>query len=230
MARGRLRNKHDDLVKALRGTMQDHHRTILQQLLALISAFNSSIAVLDEKIEAACSEPKEPGSPYAAAIRHLATISGVADDTAQVMVSELGTDMSRFPTGNHACSWVGVAPGNNESAGKQRSGKTRKGNKALKTALVRAAHSAARTKGTYLSALYHRLVGRRGKKKAIMAVAHSICYSAYHMLLHGTDYHELGADYFDRLNKEAIIKRHIARGASLGLLVTRQPEQIAVAA
>ena len=136
------------------------------------------------------------------AVRVLDTIPGVNQRGAELLVAEWGIDMGRFGTAARLAAWSGVAPGNEESAGKQRSGKTRKGNRALRTGLTQLAHAAARTKGTYLSALYRRLAARRGKKRAIMAVAHSIVVSAFHMLSRNEPYQELGANYFDELRRD----------------------------
>lgn len=127
--------------------------------------------------------------------------------------------MHRFPTAAHIASWAGVCPGNNESGGKRLSGRTRKGNRYLRAALVRAARSAARTKGTYLLALYHRIAARRGANRAAVAVAHAILIIIYHMLKNGTRYHDLGADYFDRLNEQGTVKRAVQRLEALGYKV-----------
>jgi transposase len=149
----------------------------------------------------------------------LDTIPGVARDTAEVIVSEIGTDMSRFPTAHHLASWAGVAPGNHESAGKRLSGKTTKGNRALVSALTQAAHAAFRVKTSYLSAQYHRLARRRGKKKAIMAVAHSILIIAYCLIQNHEPYHDLGRNYYDRRNPQATAKRLVQRLQQLGYQV-----------
>jgi transposase len=154
----------------------------------------------------------------------------VGRETAEVIVSEIGTDMSRFPDADHLASWAGVAPGNNESAGKRRSGKTRKGNKALGVALNHAAHGAARTKDTYLSAQYHRLAGRRGKKRAIMAVEHSILVMAYHMIQRHKPYRELGSDYFDKRRPQVTAKRLVKRLQQLGYQVSLQASPTLAAA
>jgi len=146
------------------------------------------------------------------------------------IVSEIGMDMSRFPSAAHLAAWAGVAPGNNASAGKRRSGKTRKGNQALGVALNQAAHGAAHTKGTYLSAQYHRLAGRRGKKKAIMAVAHSILVIAYHLIKRQEPYRELGGDYFDQRRPEATAKRLVKRLQQSGYEVVIQSQPANVAA
>jgi transposase len=138
------------------------------------------------------------------------------------MVSEIGTDMSRFPTADHLAAWAGVAPGNYERAGKRASGKTRQGNQPLGVALNQAAHAAARAKHTYLSAQYHRLAGRRGKKKAIVAVAHSILIIAYHLIQRQEPYREFGGDYFDKQRPEATAKRLVQRIKRLGYAVMVQ--------
>lgn len=228
-AKGRLRNKHDALEKALNGKIEEHHRLILEQLLTLIDSMDKSVAVLDEKIAQRCDGITQAGVPFHEAVSRLDTIPGVGQDTAELIVAEVGTDMSRFPTAEHLCAWAGVAPGNNESAGKRRSGKTRKGNRALRTGLVTAANSAQRANNTYLQSLYRRVAARRGKKRAIMAVAHAILKMAYYMLVRGTQYHEMGADYFDKLKPKNTAKRLIARLTSLGYTVSPGPETMAVA-
>jgi transposase len=215
LAKGRLRDKRDELSKALEGRVKPHHRFILAELLCLIDGVEESIERFNEQIRASCE-------PYEEAITLLDTIPGVGRETAEIIVSEIGTDMNRFPDADHLASWAGVAPGNNESAGKRRSGKTRKGNKALGVALNHAAHGAARTKDTYLSAQYHRLAGRRGKKRAIMAVEHSILVMAYHMIQRKEPYRELGNDYFDKRRPEVTAKRLVKRLEQLGYQVSLQ--------
>jgi transposase len=215
LAKGRLRDKRDQLSKALEGRVKPHHRFILAELLCLIDGVEESIERFNEQIRAYCE-------PYAEAITLLDTIPGVGRETAEIIVSEIGTDMTRFPDADHLASWAGVAPGNNESAGKRRSGKTRKGNKALGVALNHAAHGAARAKDTYLSAQYHRLAGRRGKKRAIMAVEHSILVMAYHMIQRQEPYHELGGEYFDKRRPQATAKRLVKRLEQLGYQVSLQ--------
>jgi len=215
LAKGRLRDKRDQLRKALEGRVKAHHRFILAELLCLLDGVEESIERFNEQIRAYCE-------PYAEAITLLDTIPGVGRETAEIIVSEIGTDMTRFPDADHLASWAGVAPGNNESAGKRRSGKTRKGNKALGVALNHAAHSAARTKDTYLSAQYHRLAGRRGKKRAIMAVEHSILVMAYHMIQRQEPYRELGGEYFDKRRPQATAKRLVKRLEQLGYQVSLQ--------
>jgi transposase len=147
---------------------------------------------------------------------------GTKSQDAEMIVAEIGIAMERFPSADHLASWAGVAPGNHESAGKRASGKTRKGNRFLRTTLVQAAHAAARTKGTYLSAQYKRLASRRGKKRAILAVAHSMLVMAYCMIQRKEPYRDAGADFFDRLQPEDTARRLVKRLESLGYHVTLQ--------
>ena len=215
LAKGSLRGKREELAKALEGRVKDHHRFVLTELLCQIDSLDETIARFDLEIEAYCR-------PFEEAVVLLDTIPGVARQTAEIIISEIGIDMSRFPTADHLASWAGVAPGNNESGGKRRSGKTRKGNQHLRTALSQAANAAARTKGTYLQAQYHRLAGRRGRKRAIMAVAHSILIIAYHLIVRKEPYRELGSDYFDNIHPERTAKRLIKRLEQLGFQVSVQ--------
>jgi transposase len=147
-------------------------------------------------------------------------IPGVGEQVAQVILAEVGPDMSRFPTDGHLAAWAGVAPGNNQSGGKRLRGTARKGGPALRRALVQAAHAASKTKHTYLAAQYHRLAARRGRKRAILAVAHSILVIAYHLLKQGRTYQELGADYFDRRSREGTARHLTRRLQRLGFSVT----------
>jgi len=223
LSKGRMREKREQLAKALEGRVKPHHRFVLTELLCQIDNLDEAIARFDQEIEKYCA-------PFEAAVVLLDTIPGVARQTAEIIVSEIGTDMQRFPTADHLASWAGVAPGNDESAGKRRSGKTRKGNKPLGAALNQAAHAAARTKGTYLSAQYHRLAGRRGKKKAIVAVAHSILVIAYHLIQRQEPYRELGGNYFDQRRPEATAKRLLKRLEQLGYAVQIQQQPSLAAA
>lgn len=222
LAKGRLRTKRDALEQALAGRVQAHHRFILQELLCQIDSLDETIERFDTEIQDYCR-------PFDVAIEHLDTIPGVARETAEVIVSEIGVDMSRFPTANHLASWAGVAPGNYESAGKRLSGRTTKGNQALATALTQAAWAASHTKNTYLSAQYHRIASRRGRKKAIVAVAHSILIIAYHLIMDKQTYQDLGGNYFDRRNSEATAKRLVQRLEKLGYKINLD-RPIAVAA
>lgn len=219
LARGRLRQKIDDLERALKGEVRGTHRTLLKLHLEHIDELNTKIHALNEEIERLLV-------PFDTthALEHLMTIPGVSHHTAEVILAELGTDMSRFPSANHAASWAGLAPGKNESAGKNRSGKTTKGNKYLKAALTQSAHVIGRSNDSYLSAQYRRLAARRGKKRAAIAVAHSILVIAYHLLDRGTVYTDLGADYFDRRSEHYIQKHLVKRLERLGYKVSIEPQ------
>lgn len=223
LAKGRLRNKREQLVQALEGRVQAHHRFVLAELLGQIDNLEETIARFDQQIEAY-------RAPFEEAIQLLDTIPGVGPETAEVIVAEMGADMSRFPSARHLAAWAGLAPGNHESAGKQRTGRTRKGNQALRQGLIQAAHAAAHTKNTYLAAQYHRLAARRGSKRAIVAVAHSMLVIAYCLLSRHEPYRELGGDYFDRLRPETTAKRLLRRLENLGYKITLQaPAQEALA-
>jgi transposase len=213
LAKGRLRSKREPLAKALEGRVKPPHRFVLTELLCQVDCLDDTIARFDAQIQEICGPVEE-------AVGLLDTIPGVARHTAEMLIAEIGTDMSRFPSADHLAAWAGVAPGHHESAGKRASGKTRKGNRFLRTTLVQAAHAAARTKGTYLSAQYRRLATRRGKKRAIMAVAHSILVIAYDMIQRQEPYREAGADFFDRLQPEDTARRLVKRLEHLGYHVT----------
>lgn len=215
LARGRMREKRDLLVQALEGRVKAHHRFVLTELLCQIDNLDETISRFDQEIEVYCR-------PFEEAVALLDTIPGVGRETAEIIVAEIGHDMTRFPTADHLASWAGVAPGNNESAGKRRSGRTTKGNRALRTALNQAAHAAAKTKNTYLAAQYRRLAGRRGAKKAAVAVAHSILVIAYHLMLRKEPYRDLGGDYFDQRNVAATANRLVKRLERLGFQVSLQ--------
>lgn len=256
MAKGKLRKKIPELEKALSGLVRPHHRFLLSQQLSHLDFLDEQIEAISQEIERQMTDPEldrpaaepqpqtidpttgevkaaetEPNGPqplsFSQAVALLDTIPGVNQRTAEIIVAELGTDMSRFPTAKHAAAWAGVAPGNNESAGKRYSGKTRDGNQALQDALSEAAWAATRTKETYLSALYHRLAGRRGKKRAIVAVAHSILVSSYYMLSRHEPYHDLGGTYFDERKQASVINRLLQRLEKLGFSVTIEPTAVA---
>lgn len=213
LAKGRLRRKLAGLEAALAGSFGAHQRWLVAQQLAHIDDLDGSIAAANAEI-ARRLEPYEP------AIRRLMTITGVGRRTAEVLIAELGVDMSRFPTAQHLASWAGMCPGNDESAGKRHSGRTRKGNGWLRAALVEAAHAAGRSKETYLAAQYQRLAARRGAKKAAVAVGHTILGIVYELLSNQTDYNELGAHYFDERDRAAVERRAIRRLEALGYKVT----------
>lgn len=200
LAKGTLRRKIPELQQALRGRFGDHHAVLIGIILDHIEHLETAIAALDARVDELMDrpDPDDYGGGFARARDHLDTIPGVAKRAAEVIVAEIGVDMSRFPTAGHLASWAGMCPGNNITGGKSRSGATTKGNVWLRDVLVQCAWSAARTKDTYLSAQFWRLARRIGKKKAAMAVGHSILVAAWHMLTDDVDYADLGADWFAR--------------------------------
>jgi transposase len=220
LARGQLRKKIPALREALEGRFEDEHALVLGQILAHIDFLDEAIDRLSDAIE-------ERIAPFAAQRDLLMTIPGVKQRAAEVLIAEIGVDMSAFPTPKHLASWAKVCPGNDESAGKRRSGKTGKGNKWLRATLTESANAATRTKGTYLAAQYQRLRGRRGHSKAITAVGHSILTAAWHMLQTGELYNDLGGDYFTRKNPDGYTRRLIRQLEALGHSVTLQPREVA---
>ena len=213
LARGKLRQKLPDLGRALAGRCGAHQRFLLARQLAHID-------FLDEAIEQVSAEVRERVRPFEAVVQRLDTIPGVGRWTAEVILAEIGTDMGRFPGAGHLASWAGMCPGNNESAGKRKSSKTRRGSPWLRVALTEAAQAAGRTKGTYLAAQYHRLLARRGKKKATVAVGHTILVIAYHLLTDETGYRDLGGHYFDERDRGLLERRLVRRLEGLGYKVT----------
>jgi len=220
LAKGRLRNKITELEKSLEGHLRDHHRLILKLSIEMIASYDQAIEKLNLEID-------QRMEPYKEESDRLQTIPGVKKKIAESIVSEIGVDMSRFPSHAHISSWAGVSPGNNESAGKRHSGKTTQGNKWLKGTLTEAAWSASKTKGTYLNSRYKRLASRRGKKRASLAIAHTILIMAYHVIKEQCTYKELGGDYFDRLNEEHLVKRLSSRIQALGYKVEVQKLPVA---
>jgi len=217
MAKGRMRKKIPQLQDALAGRFNDHHALLCRAMLARIDQADATIETLGVRIE-------ELLDPYEAAVSLLVTIPGVAHRSAQVILAEIGADMSRFPTAGHLASWAGMCPGNNESAGKHRSGRTRKGSKWLRKALIEAGQAAGRTKDTYLAAQYAQIRTRRGPQRAAVAVGHSILVIAWHLLSTGEVYNDLGGDYFDkRRNSAARQRRLVAQLEALGHKVTLEP-------
>ena len=216
LAKGRLRKKLPELEQSLVGIVQPHHRFLLVEQL-------SHLDFMDEAINRVSQEIGERLCPFEAQVQGLDTIPGVNERIAQVMLAEVGIDLSRFPSAHHLASWAGICPGNQESGGKRQSGKTRKGSPWLRAALIEAAHGAAKSKGTYLSAQFRRLVSRRGKKKALVAVAHSILVIAYHVLTRRGIYQELGGNYFDERERRAVERRLTRRLERLGYQVTLKP-------
>ncbi len=218
LAKGRLRQKLPQLKEALQGRFRPHHRFLLEEIL-------KHLDYLDEAIERLSQEVLSRVVPFSALIELMDLIPGIDQRVAEGILSEIGPDMNWFPSDRHLSSWAGACPGNNESAGKRKSGKTRKGNRWLYRYLIEAAWAASRSKGTYFNALYHRLVARRGKKKAIVAVAHSLLVVVYHVLKNQVPYRELGANHFDKLNLTHIKHHHVRRLESLGFKVTLEPLQ-----
>ena len=213
MARGTLRKKTQALEDALEGLVGPHQRLLLGTHLRHLDFLDGEIARLDEEVAARLR-------PFEQVLERVDAIPGIGRRVAEDILSEIGTDMSRFPTAAHLTSWARVCPGNNESAGKRKSGSTGHGNSWLRPILVQAAQSASRTKGTYLAAQYHRIAARRGRNRAIMAVAHAILVTIYYMLTRGTVYSDLGGNYFDERDRQATIRRAVRRIEGLGYTVT----------
>ena len=216
LARGKLREKLPQLEKALRGQFAAHQRFLVAQQLAHIDG-------LDEIIERVSAEIAERVQPFEEAIEQVDTVTGIGRRTAEVLVAEVGTDLTRFRTSGHLASWAGLCPGNNESAGKHHGGKTRKGSPWLRAALVEAAKAAGRSKKTYLGAQYRRIAARRGAKRAAVAVAHSILVIVYHILTRHEPYHDLGVTYFDERDRQAVERRLVKRLQALGYDVSLRP-------
>jgi transposase len=212
LAVGNARKKKGELVEALRGRATPHHRAMLKLHLGVIAALEAALAEIDASVGKALE-------PIQARARLLTTMPGVSDIVAQVIVAEIGVDMSRFPTAGHLVSWAGLCPRNDESAGKRRSTRVRKSANWLKTTLVTAAWAAARKKDSYLRAQFLRIKSRRGAKKAIMAVAASMITAAYHMLRDDVAYRDLGAQHFDFRDKTKTIHRLVRRLNDLGCQV-----------
>ena len=217
LAQRRLRQKIPDLKRALQGDLREHHRFLLRELLEQYDFLENKITVLSERV-GAIAPPR-----FQAAVKQLDAIAGVAERGARALLAETGTDMSRFPTHKHFASWAGRCPGNHESAGKRRSGKTPAANRHLDAVLTEIAHAAVRSKNSYFKAQYHRLAGRRGKNRAIGAVKHSILVTVYFMLRDNKPYQDLGVDYFDKLNPQQRIRYHVRRLKELGQEVELSP-------
>jgi transposase len=209
---GRLRAAESVLLEALRGRIRPPHRFLLKLHLGQIDALEKSVADIDTEVGALLE-------PFRAKTKRLMTIPGISDVAAQVLVSEIGLDMSRFATSGHLISWAGLCPRNDESAGKRRSTRLMHGAPWLKTTLVQAAWSAARCKEGYLPAQFRRIKNRRGPKKAIIAVAASILTAAYHILRDDVDYRDLGSNYFNHVDRKKVATRLVKRLSDLGFTV-----------
>jgi transposase len=218
LAQTSLKRKPPQLQQALEGRMTQAQRWILGQLLDQYAQVEAALQRVEERIRQEVDNSADPFVPEA--VQLLDTIPGVGETVAQIIVAEIGVDMTRFPTANHLASWAGMCPGNNESAGKRTSGKTTKGSRYLRAALVQAAWAATHQKGTYLAAQYKRLGRRMGKKKALVAVGHSILIMVYYVLQTRTKYQDLGGDYFERRNVDKQRKRLIRQLEALGVKVT----------
>jgi transposase len=236
LARGRMRNKIPELEKALTGIVQEHHRFVLAQQLDHIDYLDEKVETISAQIGKqleSLSWPDDPSQPgvsegveegtevvadeselpltWDVAVALLKTIPGIDRRIAEVILAEIGLDMSQFPTDAHLASWAGLAPGNHQSGGKRSSGRTTQGNKALSSIMVQAAWGASRTKDAFLKSRYHRLAARRGKKRAIVAVAHSMLVSVWHILTYQQPYQELGGNYFDERRKETKVNHLVRR-------------------
>jgi transposase len=216
LARGRLRTKLPQLRQALRGRFSDHHALLLRLALAHLEHLEGAIAALDTEVDQVIS-------PFARARDQLDTITGVGKRAAETIIAEIGVDMAVFPTAGHLASWAGRCPGNNLTGGKRRSGRPTKGNRWLGEVLTECAWAAARSRDTYLAAQYWRLARRIGKKKAAMAVGHSILVIAWHLLANDCDYQDLGGDFFVRRDADRARQRAVAQLQALGYRVTLEP-------
>lgn len=205
-----LRTPFAQLAEDLNGVMTPLQRRMMKELLSHVDELNIHIQNLNDEIDNRM-KPEEKQ-----AVEAIKDVTGIADDTARAIIAVIGTDMSRFPTDAHISSWAGMCPGNNESAGKKHSGKTRKGNQLLRTTLVVCAHAAVKVKNSYFHAQFQRICAHRGKKRAYVAVAHSILIAVYHVLRDGVKFQDLGAEYYNQFNKERKINAYLKKLKALG--------------
>jgi transposase len=247
LAKGRLRNKMAELAKALHGQAGAHHRFLLGQHLAHLDFLEGQVALVNTEIAERIEDLSQPPAPsesdnaasaspagdegtlpltWNEAVTVLDTAPGIGQRAAQTVLAEIGIEMAQFPTADHLTSWAGLAPGNHQSANKRYSGRTTKGNQTLRPIMIEIAWAAVRTKGTYLKALYHRLARRRGKKRAIVAVARSLLVSIYHMLSKGEPYQDLGYDYFDQRKKEVKADHLVRQLTKLGYTVQLEAQTL----
>jgi transposase len=216
LAKGRLREKQELLQKALSGRVRPHHRFMLVQHLSHVDFLDEAIAQLDRQIA-------EQMRPFAAALATWDSLPGINQRLAEIIVAEIGPDLAPFADAAHLASWAGMCPGQHESAGKRKSGRTRKGSPWLRRALVEAAHGAARTKHKYFQAQYRRLAARRGTQRAAIAVGHSLLVTGYYLITRQAQYEDLGGNYFDERDREAVKRRSIHRLERLGYRVELVP-------
>ena len=216
LARGRLRAKRDQLAQAVVGRFAPHHAFMITEQL-------SHLDYLDEAMERISTEIEQRLQDEWEAVELLDSVPGISQRAAEIVVAELGVDLQRFPSAKHLASWAGMCPGNKESGGKRLSGKTRKGNVWLRQVLIEIAHVASKTKDTYLAAQYRRIAARRGKKRALIALGHTILVIIYHILTERKPYHELGGTYFDQREREQVERRLVRRLERLGYSVSLQP-------
>ena len=216
LARGRLRAKRELLLRAVVGRFTAHHTFLIAEHLSQLAYLEEAMERVSIEIEQRLQTDQEP-------IDLLDTVPGIGRRAAEIIIAELGTDLGRFPSANHLASWVGLCPGNAESGGKRLSGKTRKGNRWLRQVLIEIAHVATKTRGTYLAAQYRRIAARRGKKRALVAVAHTVLVIIYHILTRREPYRDLGEAYFDHLERQHVERRLVRRLERLGYAVTLTP-------
>lgn len=220
LAQRRMRRKRERLQAALTGRVRPHHRYLLQSLLTHVEFLDAQIRDLDAQIE-------EHLRPFAAELGFVQTIPGLRHRAGECVLAELGPTMTPFPSAAHLCSWAAICPGQNETGGKRRSGRTRRGNRWLRGALTEAAWAAARTKGTYAAAQYRRLAARRGKKRALVAVSHSLLTAVYHVLHERVPHRDLGASHFDRLAPDHLTRYLVKRLERLGHKVSLESTETA---
>jgi transposase len=224
LARGQLQKKTPQLIEALEGHVSDHHRFMLETHLEHLRMLEELIEKLERRID---QQVLQLGEGAEAALEQIDQVPGIDRRVGQTILAELGKNMEAFPSSAHVSSWTKICSGNNESGGKRRSGKTGQGNRWLRAALVQAAWAASRTKGTYLSAQYRHLARRRGHKRALVAVAHSILVIVYHMLRDGTPYRELGPQHLTAIQSERVTQDLVRRLRQLGHRVTLEPGEVA---
>lgn len=236
LAKGRMRNKMEALEKALTGVVRPHHRFMLAEHLAHIDFLDEQVERVSDKIgqqiEAMSQSPEPDERPpaggattlsWAESVELLDSAPGVDKKAAEIVLAEMGIDMTQFDTADHLTAWAGLAPGNNQSGSKRGKGKTREGNRNLRQIMVQVAWAAVRSKGSYAQALYRRLAGRRGKKRAIIAVARTLLSSFWYMLTRGEAYRELGGDYFDQRRKDVKVNVLTKQLEKLGYAVQLEP-------